>query len=121
LLHSFPGAKKTIFLNFNGGEIDSSAWATNKLEALPYDTDGKAGFGAAEQLSIFRIWQRVSEDYYAWNVDVTTELPAVTPASNRDVGRVFITRGTDAIGTAMPSNSGGGVAFINVFGQANYP
>jgi hypothetical protein len=42
LLHSRPGAKRTIYLNFRGAQLGSTAWngSTTTLNALPYDIDG---------------------------------------------------------------------------------
>ena len=64
-----------------------------------------------------RIWARVAEDYSPWQVDVTTERPAVFTAKT---GHIMVTSSTDANGKLMPANTGGGVAYVNVFGLANY-
>ena len=67
-LHSKPDSKKTIMLNFRG-----SAPINNK-KVLPFDMDGKPDtFSDNELKTIQYIWQRISEDYAPFDVDVTTE------------------------------------------------
>ena len=51
------------------------------------------------------------------NVAVTTERPA---SFNNRTAMALITRKTDANGAANPYNSGGGVAYVNVFGSTSY-
>lgn len=118
-LHSKPGAKRTIYLNFQGAQLVGTAWngSSGTLNALPFDTDGVPyNFSTAELQRIQYIWQRVAEDYAPFDVDVTTE----TPPADR------ITRsgsGDDVYGTTVlvTSTSGvyscscGGVAYVGVF------
>ena len=76
LLHSRPGSKRVLYLDFDGYELpagtlwrDSAAYV-----ALPYDTDGNgATFSATEQAEIQRTWQQVAEDYAPFDIDVTTQ------------------------------------------------
>lgn len=91
-LHSRPGASNVVFLDFDGHAIEGTAWNTdgNVLVALPYDpsqNDSPATVANFTQLEIDRIaiiWHRVSEDYAAFDIDVTTEEPAVfTPTTGR--------------------------------------
>jgi len=60
----------------------------------------------------------VAEDYAPFNVDVTTEEPAVYP--DNTVGWVMITETTDKNGTNCPHHGYGGIAYLNVFGNSNY-
>ena len=52
LLHSRPGAKRTIYLDFNGATLTGTAWNTAQqptIFAEPFDTDGVPGtFSTAE-------------------------------------------------------------------------
>jgi len=119
LLHSRPGAARTIYLNFRGTQLSGTAWngSGTTLTALPFDTDGiPYSFSTAELERIQYIWQRVVEDFAPFDVDVTTEPP---PADR-------LTRGgsTDGVfGTTVlvTSRSGvyscscGGVAYIGIF------
>lgn len=118
-LHSRPGAKRTIHLNFQGAVLTNTAWngSGGTITALPFDLDGVPYvFSAAELERIQYIWQRVAEDYAPFDVNVTTE----TPAGD------LITRsgsGDDVYGTTVvvTKRSGvydcscGGVAYIGVF------
>ena len=76
LLHSRPGAKRTIYLNFKGATLTGTAWNGNggSITALPFDLDGVPyTFSTAELQRIQYIWQRVAEDYAPFDVNVTTE------------------------------------------------
>jgi hypothetical protein len=88
-LHSRPGAKKLIYLNFRGHTFEGSPYTTNKCYALngtvscptkivtgAYDTDGDpTTFSVTELNNIKSIWQRVAGNFAPFDVDVTTELP----------------------------------------------
>jgi len=130
--HSRPGATKVIYLDFNGHRITGTAWnkekgvvgetgyrpAVTTYVAKPFDTDSDpATFSDAEQAVIIQVWERVAEDYRGFDVDVTTEEPAVFTAN---IGRVLITDNVDANGVNMPASTSAGVAFLNVFGDYNY-
>ena len=77
-LHSNPNAKRIIYLDFDGHIITGTAWnkmsSIDPINAAPYDRDGSPGFSNAELTNIQEIWQKVSEDYAPFDVDVTTEL-----------------------------------------------
>ena len=79
-LHSRPGAKRTIFLDFNGEVMSGNAWTEfynggTNIIAPAYDTDGSPStFSDSERTRIIQIWQRVAEDYAPLDIDVTTEL-----------------------------------------------
>jgi len=77
--HSKAGASWTIYLDFDG-EIGfrSTSWGLTprNLTGLTLDADTNT-FNADEQAIISRTWGRVAEDWAPFNVDVTTERPAV--------------------------------------------
>ena len=78
-LHSRPGAKRTIYLNFKGATLSNTAWnsAGTAITALPYDLDGiPYSFSTTELQRIQGVWQRVAEDFAPFDVNVTTEAPA---------------------------------------------
>lgn len=124
LLHSRPGAKRVIYLDFNGQTVAGTAWnysyGVNSIVAKPYDIDGDAStFSTAELDRIQGIWQRVAEDYAPFDVDVTTEEPpadAITRSASTDLmfgTRVLITRDWTKL---TPSPCGcGGIAYVGVF------
>ena len=80
LLHSNPGATHTIYLDFDGNVTSGTPWNSNftggaNIVTPAYNPDGVAGFSNSELTSIQKIWQRVTEDYAPFDVDVTTEAP----------------------------------------------
>ena len=121
LLHSRPGAKRTIYLNFKGATIAGTAWnsGSTSITALPFDLDGLPySFNTAELQRIQAIWQRVAEDYAPFDVDVTTEAPAadvLTRSTSAD--QVF---GTTVVITKLSgvyNCSCGGVAYVGAFDE----
>ncbi|HYG22880.1 MAG TPA: zinc-dependent metalloprotease family protein [Verrucomicrobiae bacterium] len=121
-LHSRPGAPNVIYLNFSGESISNTAWNSSTgrsvIEALPFSSDSDySTFSDSEQAAIRKVWQRVSEDFAPFNVDVTTERP---PAFTSRTAMALITRSSDATGGANPSAGAGGIAYVNVFASGNY-
>lgn len=120
--HSRPGLTKRVYINFVGQTVSGTAWNNSlgrtSIVALPFDTDNSpTTFSDAEQAAIKRIWQRMAEDYAAFDIDVTTERPATI---NSTTAIVVVTRNTDANGDPNPASSAGGVAYVNVFGASNF-
>lgn len=123
LLHSRPGASRVIYLDFDGHTTTGTSWNSNfnggaSIVTPPYDIDGNpAAFSATEHERIQYIWQRVVEDYAAFDVDVTTEDPGVealrrTTTSDQNYGiRVLIGGSSyDWYGAGA-----GGVAYLGSF------
>lgn len=125
--NSLPGAEYHIYLDFNGTIVENTAWnSTTKpsFDCLPYDLDGDpTTFSDEEQESIRRIWERMAEDFAPFAVNVTTDLAYdpdnIRPDRNRIAWALF-TAWQDANGVSCPHDGRGGVAFINVFGQADF-
>ena len=118
LLHSRPGARRTVYLNFKGATLSGTAWnGSTSINALPFDLDGVPySFSTAELQRIQGIWQRVAEDYAPFDVNVTTEAPAadvLTRSSSTD--QVFGTTVLITNSNGVYSCSCGGVAYIGVF------
>ncbi len=119
LLHSKPGAQRTIHLNFRGATLTGSAWngSGGSINALPFDTDGiPYSFSSAELQRIQAIWQRVAEDYAPFDVNVTTEavpLDRITRAGSTD--SVFGTTVLITSNVGVYNCSCGGVAYLGVF------
>ena len=81
-LHSNPGAKHTIYLDFDGHVTENTQWnswaGVNQIHTPAYDFDGNVfAFSDAELSRIQYIFQRVAEDFSPFDVDVTTEAPPV--------------------------------------------
>jgi PKD repeat protein len=116
LLHSKPGAKRTIYLNFQGATINNSAWGSG-LTALPFDMDGAPySFSTAELQRIQGIWQRVAEDFAPFDVNVTTQVPSsdlITRSGSAD--DVFGTTVLITSTAGVYDCSCGGVAYLGVF------
>jgi hypothetical protein len=125
-LHSRPGSTNVLYLDFDGGPLDpASDWNSgSEVYVLqPFDPSGndptptEAVFTEDELLRIAEIWHRVAEDFSQFDIDVTTEKPAEFTATT---GTVAITNHQDATGRNLPGSSGGGIAYVGKFGQADY-
>ena len=120
-LSSNAGADHTIYLDFNGHWTLDTQW--NELLDDPfivtsaYDTDGdSATFSTSELEDIWEIWQRVSEDFIPFDVNVTTALPSSdqlqrSGSSDTEWG-VRVSVGGDGY---WLDDAGGGVALLNSF------
>ncbi|MBL8817207.1 MAG: hypothetical protein JNL58_14365 [Planctomyces sp.] len=80
-LNTNPGARHTIYLDFNGHTTAGTSWNSSFTGGAPfvtpeYNTDGTAGFSNTELANIQKIWQRVAEDFITFDVNVTTQEPA---------------------------------------------
>src|SRR5688572_29888698 len=81
-LHSNPNAFAKLFLDFDGG-LWQDTWYR------PYAIDGDdTTFNAAEQASITEQWQRVSEAFSPFNLDVTTVDPG--NLNERETGTIIV-------------------------------
>lgn len=121
-LHSKLNATNTIYLDFDGEDlsvgrywnyIHSSKWVPVMI-AQPYDVlNNGPEFSHRELEYIYTIWQRVSEDYAPFDVDITTE----RPESLLGKGHVLITKslyiGEDGLEHCMYACGAGGVAWLN--------
>lgn len=90
-LHSRPGAKRVLVLDFDGHTTTGTAWNSSYGDPIispAYDTDGdRTSFSNTEMDRIQNVWRSVAEDYAPFDVDVTTEDPgpdAITRSSNTD-------------------------------------
>lgn len=125
-LNSKPGSQRTIYLDFDGYNLNGTAWinyfkvtssSTSPYIAAPYDIDGVPGsFNNTELANIQEVWRRVAEDYAAFDVNVTTAAPAAgvlerTDSSDQTYGATAVIT-NDAIQSKC---SCGGIAYIGVF------
>ncbi|NEO19028.1 MULTISPECIES: hypothetical protein [unclassified Moorena] len=119
-LNSNPDADHVIYLDFDGHTTTNTPWNQNfgnSIVTPAYDTDGDtSNFSTAETETIWRIWQRVAEDFSPFNVNVTTAQPSddqLKKTSNSDSQwgiRVVI--GGDG---SWFQEGTGGVGYINSF------
>lgn len=105
---------RILYLDFDGHSQDTGK-GFRAFTALPYDpSQNGPDFDDDERARMIAIWQRVSEDYIVFDVDVTTEEP---PEFNATTARCLITRSTDVNGAKMPSSSAGGIAYVGIWGS----
>ncbi len=117
--HSNLGASVSVYLDFDGHYEANWGWFTN-ITTPAFDTDGNsASFSAGELTQIYEIWQRVTEDFAPFNVDVTTELPA----SFADGVSLRVAIGGSSADWYEPQGGGpaGGVAYVNSFTSSSIP
>ena len=119
-LHSRPSSTRKLFLDFNGYVISSSSawngyWTGNSVRGVSLDGN-YSDFSPSENSYIQEIWKAVSEDFSAFDIDVTTVDPGVdglTRSSDFDVSF-----GAHAVISDDYSQSAvcrcGGVAYVGV-------
>jgi hypothetical protein len=121
-LHSRPSSNKVIYLDFNGHNITGTAWNDKNgyILAPAFSTDSvPSTFSTSEQAIINEVWQRVSEDFAPFDVDVTTEYPGnedfLTRSNDTDLNygvRVLIS----PISSILCSGCAG-LSYVSVFGS----
>lgn len=101
LLNSYPSARATIFLDFDGQLVTGTSW--NWSGAINAQHSGFSVDGMTQ------IFNRVAEDYRIFNINITTDSTvfAAAPAAQRM--RVIITPTYQWYGNV------GGVAFVGSF------
>lgn len=123
-LHSRPGASKVIYLDFDGATLSGTSWnsryAISTGWQVGYSLDADPAFSTTEMDAIQGIWQRVSEDFAPFDVDVTTEQPApslIDRDSETDQffgATALISQSTELSGKIC-NNTCGGVAYLGVY------
>lgn len=124
-LHSKPGSRRTIYLDFDGTDVSGTQWnsdfgvASGHHEGWDPRGNGPA-FDDVERARVQSIWARVAEDFAPFDVDVTTEDPgtaAITRSGESD--QVFGTRvlfsASGQAAAALCGSACGGVAYLDVF------
>ena len=126
-LHSRPEATRTIFLDFDGHTVTGTAWNSTvpTIEAGRYRRGSTgspdSGFTQSELDGIVEIWERVAEDFAAWDVDVTTEDPGADALMRSGFGddeygiRTIITPDHEWYDT----RPFGGVAYLRSFSRSS--
>lgn len=108
ILNSYPGiTSKVIYLDFDGQVVSGTSWnGGNTINALP---------STVSAANMRLIWQRISEDYRPFEVNVTTDSMRFNNAPSNKRIRVIFTP------TSAWYGSAGGVAFLNSFTWGGYP
>jgi PKD repeat protein len=117
-LHSRPGSKRVIYLDFDGHVTENSAWNSGgpaSIVSPAYTRDSDPAFSNTELVNIQKMWRQVAEDFAPFDVNITTEDPgqaAITRSSSSDDiygARVVITKDNfDNCGC-------GGFAYVGVY------
>jgi hypothetical protein len=107
-LNSLPGATATVYLDFLG-HVEPVWGSYSNITTPVFDLDGDAtSFSTNEITAITRIWQRVSEDFAPFNINVTT----VNPFDFSNNEAVLVSIGGSGDWTSTPV---GGIAYVNSF------
>jgi subtilisin-like proprotein convertase family protein len=117
-LHSRPGSQNIIFLDFDGHITRGTPWNEGEVPipnivTPPYSVDGDGTFTSAELQLIKNIWERVTEDFRPFDVDVTTEDPGTDIIAAQGI-RVLIGGSTNDF-FSPPADPVGGVALLDSF------
>ncbi len=111
-LNSKFGAPVTLYLDFDGHTETDSSWTNNGARSVTtpvFDNDGDlTTFSDDELHRIEEIWYRVSEDFYPFDVNVTT----IEPTAINDFESLRISIG--GAGGWLGATAGG-VALLNSF------
>lgn len=122
-LHSAPGARRTLYLDFDGTAALGARWGVGGSQP-GWSLDAGADFNQTELGAIQDVWQMVAEDYAPFEVDVTTEDPgaaAITRTDAADGGygtRVLMTGSRtmrSSLDTVACGEDCGGVAYAGIF------
>ncbi len=121
-LHSNPGAKHTIYLDFDGHTTEGTAWNSWKsittINTPAYDIDDDPlTFNNTELSRIQNIFLRVAEDFIPFDVNVTTEEPPLdhlkkNGSSDTHWGVRVVIGGSSS---DWLGQSAGGIAYVNSF------
>ncbi len=120
---SKPAAPYHLYLDFNGAIVTGTAWNDQyaRFECLPWSRDNDLKtFNDTEQDIMFQTWQRISEDFASFNINVTTDVtydPDNYTGNKNRVGWVLHTPTIDKNKIALPHAGAGGVAYVGVFGE----
>lgn len=101
VLSSYPSATATIFLDFDGHTVNGTAWNYNGPIVC-----GPSGLTTDQMTEIF---DRVSEDYRPFNINITTDSTKYLSAPANRRMRVILTVTSSWYGSA------GGVAYVGSF------
>jgi hypothetical protein len=81
-LHSRPSATRKIFLDFDGHVTTNTPWNSSAYPTIVSGVYSRESAGSRDSTlstseldGIVDVWQRVREDFAAWDVDVTTQDP----------------------------------------------
>lgn len=98
---------KVLYLDFDGETVSGTNWDSgNTIVALPSTLSNAA---------MIQVWKRVSEDYWPFEVNVTTDAAVFNAANANSRMRIIVTP------TSAWYGSAGGVAYVNSFAWGGTP
>ncbi len=101
LLNSYPSAKATVYLDFDGELVKGTSWNWNgEINAQP---------AQLSPVAITEIFNRVAEDFRIFNLDITTDPTVFLAAPMNQRMRIIVTPSSNWYGSA------GGVSFVESF------
>jgi hypothetical protein len=101
ILSSFPDASATIYLDFDGHQVNGTSWNMSG----PIDC-GASNLSSTQRTEVFH---RIAEDYRPFNINITTDSTKYWNAPANKRMRIIFTVTSDWYGSA------GGVAYVNSF------
>jgi len=107
---SLPGSPRVIWLDLEGDTITGTAWNTAFMNGNPFIAEPSA-LGLAQQRAL---WERVSDDYAPFDINVTTERSVYLAAAATQRIRVIVT----PTSYWYPNHFIVGVAFLGEYGTA---
>jgi len=126
-LQSRPGSARVVHLDFDGHTTTGTLWNNSSqlgtgatVQSTPYDSDGNPGtLSVSEEAVIESVWQRVAEDFAAFDVNVTTADPGLaaierTGFSDQQFGTRVVIAGTNPITATCGC---GGIAYLDAFDE----
>lgn len=115
-LHSRPTAAKTLYLDFKGHTTPAGYWDTNAITIPAFKLAGTTAALDQVNLNAIRdIWLHVSEDFAAWDIDVTTDPTGISTKAGL---RCVVGGRQDSVPGLGFSTMG--VAYIGSFGSASF-
>lgn len=122
-LHSDPTSTKTIYLDFDGERIADTTWNKNFNNGQTWVAAGFSQdkdftkFSESELMIIQSVWQRVAEDFAAFDIDVTTEKPLSAALERESISdNIFGTRALISNDTVIFEKCKcSGLAYVGVF------
>ena len=102
----------------SGSAWDDSATTGKKPITLPYSIDNDTSTFSTQELdNIVNVWRMVSEDFSAFDVDVTTEFPgeSILGNSSSPIIGLRVAIGNDF--NDWCADCGGGIAYVDSFGD----
>jgi hypothetical protein len=106
LLNSYPSARATIYLDFDGQYVTGTAWNwSGPITAAP------SGFSAS---AINEMFNRVAEDYRIFNINITTDSNVFAAAPLMQRMRVIITPTYQWYGGGV-----GGISYVGTFANGS--